>query len=432
MKPVKSWSRLDNAAKIFPPTSSKRDSKVFRFTCELYETVDPQALQRALDKTVIRFPFYLSILKKGFFWYYFEDTTLRPVVAEESEPPCAPLYDADRPGLLFRVCYYKKRINLEVFHALADGMGAVNFLRTLVYFYLLEKHPDCVEEEIRLNDCDPSPEQVCQDAFRKYYDKSGKVNEKKEPRAYCQRGDYLPENRVGIFEGVLSVKSLLGIAHQYDASITELLTSVLFCSIQEGMSVRDQALPVVITIPVDLRHYFQSRTARNFFALIHIRYNFKRSGNSFPDVVAGVKRSFDEQLIPRNMQNIINRYSALENNPLIRIIPLGVKIYCLKLAGRLARRDETADISNMGKIAMPEKMSSYIRLFNVIFSNRHPQICLCSFGDTLSVSYSSQLESTDIPRCFFQRLAGMGVDIQISSNLEQKKEEDDNALLQKL
>ena len=213
MKPVKSWSRLDNAAKIFPPTSSKRDSKVFRFVCELYETVDAKTLQRALDKTVTRFPFYRSILKKGFFWYYFEDTTLQPVVKKENDRPCTPLYDADRPGLLFRVCYYKKRINLEVFHALADGIGAVNFLRTLVYFYLAEKHPDCVDEKFQLNDYDPSPDQVRQDAFRKYYDKDKKANQEKKARAFCPNGPYLPEDHIGIMEGVLSAKALLQSAH---------------------------------------------------------------------------------------------------------------------------------------------------------------------------------------------------------------------------
>ena len=40
------WSRLDNAAKIFPSTSSKKDPKVFRFSCELTEPVDGQTLQR--------------------------------------------------------------------------------------------------------------------------------------------------------------------------------------------------------------------------------------------------------------------------------------------------------------------------------------------------------------------------------------------------
>lgn len=400
--------------------------------CELYETVDAQTLQNALDKTITKFPFYHSILKKGLFWYYFEDTALRPVVTEEREQPCAPLYNADRPGLLFRVCYYKNRINLEVFHALADGMGAVNFLRTLVSFYLIEKHPDCTEEKLLLNDCAPSPDQVCQDAFKKYYDKTEKVNQEKEAHAYRPKGPYLPENRISIFEATLSVKSLLKIAHEYHASVTELLATVLLCSIQEGMSVGEQASPVVITIPVDLRHFFQSQTARNFFALIHIRYNFKKSGNSFPDVIEGVRKSFHEQLVAQNMQDIINRYSALENNPFIRIIPLAIKILCLRLAGRQAARDETADISNMGKIVMPPKMSSHIRLFNIIFSTKHPQICLCSFGDTLAISYSSQLESTDIPRCFFQRLADMGIEIQVSSNLEQTKEEESDALLQKL
>ena len=37
------WWRLDNAAKIFPSTSSAHDSKVFRFFCELVEDVEPTA-----------------------------------------------------------------------------------------------------------------------------------------------------------------------------------------------------------------------------------------------------------------------------------------------------------------------------------------------------------------------------------------------------
>ena len=37
---------------------------------------------------------------------------------------------------MFRVSYYKNRINLEVFHVLTDGMGGINFLRELTYQYL--------------------------------------------------------------------------------------------------------------------------------------------------------------------------------------------------------------------------------------------------------------------------------------------------------
>ena len=43
------WSRLENAAKIFPSTTSREDTKVFRFTCELTEMVQEAPLQAALE-----------------------------------------------------------------------------------------------------------------------------------------------------------------------------------------------------------------------------------------------------------------------------------------------------------------------------------------------------------------------------------------------
>ena len=61
------WSRLDNAAKIFPSTSSKKDPKVFRFSCELTEPVDGQTLQFALDQTMEKFPFTAPYSNGGYF-----------------------------------------------------------------------------------------------------------------------------------------------------------------------------------------------------------------------------------------------------------------------------------------------------------------------------------------------------------------------------
>ena len=34
------WYRLDNAAKIFPPSKSKKDPKIFRFSVCLKENID--------------------------------------------------------------------------------------------------------------------------------------------------------------------------------------------------------------------------------------------------------------------------------------------------------------------------------------------------------------------------------------------------------
>ena len=60
-----------------------------------------------------------------------------PVIERETAYPCKYIDPRTSPYYLFRVSYYEKRINLEVFHAVTDGLGAVNFLKALVYRYLI-------------------------------------------------------------------------------------------------------------------------------------------------------------------------------------------------------------------------------------------------------------------------------------------------------
>jgi hypothetical protein len=89
------------------------------------------------------------VLRKGLFWYYLEGSPLRPAAHAETEPPCAPVYDPVRKDLLFSVSFYRRRINLEVYHALTDGTGALQFLRLLVYHYLVLRHADALGEGVR-------------------------------------------------------------------------------------------------------------------------------------------------------------------------------------------------------------------------------------------------------------------------------------------
>ena len=142
------WTRLDNAAKIFPPTSNKQDTKVFRFACQLSEWVDRDILQQATERSLDVFPIFRSVLKHGLFWYYLEKTELVPVVEPEYRPPCGQIYDPSSRNLLFEVSCYRNRINLEVYHSLTDGTGALQFLKTLVpplyhTAFSVQKMPAC-------------------------------------------------------------------------------------------------------------------------------------------------------------------------------------------------------------------------------------------------------------------------------------------------
>ena len=411
------WSRLDNAAKIFPPTSSARDSKVFRFACELTEPVQPEPLQQALDATLEQFPFYRCALKKGFFWYYLENRDLPVKVEPESDPPCAPLYRGDGSDPLFRVSYYRCRINLEVYHALADGTGATRFLQQLVRRYLLLIHPDVKAEELPPDPFAASPSQRFDDSFARYYTPGGKLLPSDSRAAYHLRGAKLPDCRLSIVEGSLSAKEALALAHRYNVSLTVFLSAVLVRAIHSRMSLRDERRPVTVTIPVNLRNYFPSDTARNFFGVVDISYDFSTRSGELEDIIDQLRTGLEKELTAERLSVRMNRLARLEHMMLLRLIPLFLKVPVLRLFNFLADRQVTASLSNLGRIEMPAPLSGFLRGFDVFLSTRRIQVCLSSFGDNLVITFTTPFVNTDVQRSFFCQLAEMGLSVTLSTNL---------------
>ena len=135
------WEKLDNTAHIFPVIAGEQLSNVYRISVTLQEMVDPELLQRALDLVLPKFDGFNMRLHKGVFWRYFEENGRpAPTVQEEKQFPCRYIRANKNRSYLFRVTYYRYRINLEVFHVLTDGMGGLNFLKELTYQYLRLAH----------------------------------------------------------------------------------------------------------------------------------------------------------------------------------------------------------------------------------------------------------------------------------------------------
>lgn len=410
------WLRLDNAAKIFPPTTSEKDTKVFRFVCELKEDINEDILQQALDHTMPLFPIYKTILRRGVFWYYFESTDTKPMVTKEHKLPCSMLYQPNRKNLLFEVTYYEKRINLEMYHALTDGTGALGFLKTLVYFYITIKHSQDFKDKLPSLDYDASISQKKDDSFLKHYSGDRKLDKIKLNRAYRIAGRRPIDNRLKIIEGEMSVKKVLELAHHYDTTLTIYLTALFLWSIYQDMPTRSRRYPVILAVPVNLRTYFPSVTARNFFTTINISYHFGKSSNQLEDIIQSVKDSFAKELTEENLRKHMNHLSALEHNAFMRVVPLALKDYILRFANALNDRGITATLSNVGKISITKELEPYIELFDCFTSARRPQICMCSFKDLLVVSFTSPFDTSEIQKNFFRTLAKEGVAITISSN----------------
>ena len=113
----------------------------------LKEEIQQDLLQQALDMVLPKFSVFNCRLRQGMFWYYFEENGKKsPTVHEEHTYPCRYIDEHRNRSYLFRVTYYGCRINLEVFHSLTDGNGALNFLKELTYQYLRLSHPELGEQ----------------------------------------------------------------------------------------------------------------------------------------------------------------------------------------------------------------------------------------------------------------------------------------------
>lgn len=413
-KAEKAWHKLDNAAKIFPPTSRKSDTKVFRLSCELFETVDGRLLQSALERTMDDFPSFQYILKQGMFWYYLEQSDIRPVVREEDAPPCGTIY-LDNKALLFEVTWYGKRINLEVFHALTDGTGALQFLKTLALNYLKLAHPEDMDSVAGI-DYDASESQKMTDSFNKYYDRSKSGDKLKRPVAYQIKGPKETEWRLKIIEGTVSSSELLKKAHEYGATVTVFITALLMSAIYGEMSVRDRKKPVVISVPVNLRNYFDSKSTLNFFSIVDIKYDFYNNGDSLEDIINAVKANFSEQLNEKHLQTRLNNLLGLERNFFARVVPLALKNLFMNAAYSISIREVTASVSNLGRVSMPDKAKPYIRLFDVFSGTKKLHICMCSYEDNMNISFTSPFINTGIQCGFFRYLSQMGISVEISAN----------------
>lgn len=433
------WMKLDNASKIFPATSNNKDTKVFRITCELNEEVDADILQEALDITVNKFPLYKLVLRRGLFWYYFEPSKLRPLVELESKPVCAPIYFRDEHGLLFRTIYFNNRISIEVYHALSDGTGALWFMRTLVYHYLLIKHKEDFQDgSIPELDYNASISSKMDDSYDRYYsgdfllsnliNKNDNSSEKdkverpkseknKNKRAYRVRGLKNEENRLRIIEGSMPVKSVLDLSRSMGTTLTIFLSSLLIYSIYKEMPTRSRIKPIMLSVPVNLRKYLESYTARNFFTTINVGHYFSNENLDFNEILASVKNGFEQGLDRDSLLKHTNLLVSIENNPIARVIPISIKDYVLRAANHINNTYYSAAISNIGVISLPDEFSPYIKQFGACFSTLKPQLTVCSYNDRLVITFGSPFQKTEIQRIFFKYLSDLGVDIEISTNL---------------
>ena len=420
---VPAWLKLDNAAKIYPPSRTRGWAAMFRLSVTLTENIDPAILAKAQRAALRRFPTFAFRLRRGFFWYYLERMQGEPEIQRDVGNPLVRMDLRENGRFMYRVRYHGRRIAVEFFHALTDGTGALSFLMTLAAEYLRLKKGIRIPAGGPVLDCRdaPSPEEM-EDSFLRYARGAGRS--RLEKPAYHVTGTPERSHFLNITTGIIPSKAVVEKAKAYGVSVTAFLTAVLVQCYQEiqlnETNRRKARLPVKVMLPVNLRRFYGSKTLRNFASYLNVGVNTEYGQYTFEEILTEVKHTLGLEISEKGLNARMSANVNAEKNPVIRGMPLFVKTPFLKVMFKLqGDRYCTTTLSNLGEVTLPEVMRPFVSRIDFLLGTpyKNPVISACvSYGGSLYINFSRTIREAFVERAFFTALIRMGIPVRVESN----------------
>ena len=424
---MKKWYKLDNAAKIYPPTQRRNWAFMFRLSVCLTEEVNPDILKEAQKNILKRMPSFACRLRKGLFWYYLERIDGEPPIYEDRYNPMSKINLKENRYFQYRLLYYKNRIAVEFFHVLTDGTGGLTFLMSLVAEYLrLVKGievPSIIKEHVKatadvksnylleyiLNCQDTPTKEEREDSFLKYARQE--ILGRKETKSYQIKGKSVAFNKLLLISGKASTSKIKEKAKEYNVSVGTFLAAVLLQAVYKKQQSEKKD---------SLRKIFPSKTLRNFSFFLNAGIASRFGEYSFEEILDQIKHSMGMHINDKELRARFSKNVATERNPFIRITPLFIKSLIMKITYRIEGHCyNSSTISNLGMVTLPEDMSSYINRVDFILgrmpSHRSNLACI-SFNDQTVFNFSRSMVEADVERYFFTTLVEMGIPVSIESN----------------
>lgn len=416
------WYRLDNAGVLYSALQKEHYSPVYRFSAIMTERVDPQALQRAVERTMPRFPMFRVRIRRGAFWYYFEPNDQPgPFVQPDIANPCQPMRLGEDNGWLTRFFYYERRISLEVFHALSDGTGAVVFFRTLLAVYLEELGHKIPPGPGLLDVEEPFRREEMEDAYARYQGRRV-LRDTLGRKAYPNTSEPEPFYTLNVTIGLVPVDRLKEVARARGASITEYLAAVLIRAIMDNQE-QERPLrpkPVALAIPVNLRPWFPTQTLRNFILTVRLCIDPALGEYTLEEIIEYVHNAMRLHVNRKEMRAIFTGNVRFTTNRFLQLIPIFLKNPIMALAYQLTGvRPYSTTFTNPGPFPVPEEMAPHIHHMEVILGQATrpaPHCASISYGNTMAITFAGTGVSSETERRFFTYLVREGIPVKVESN----------------
>ena len=406
-----SWRKLDNTAKIFS-LDSKKNTNIFRYSIILKSKVDKDILKKALDKTLNNFQDFKVKLGTGLFWHYLEFNEKEPIITEENEIPCNHFDLSTNNDYLFKVTYYNKKINLDIFHVLTDGTGAIIFLKSLIYNYLNLKY------QISYIQDNPNSQIIYQDEYLKHVNKSFNIHEKHQTAFHFQ--EKIIPNTNNTYHYILDIDTLKKVCKKYQVTITEYILATYTYAIYSSNLYKNSQKEIITIVPISLRKYYQVNTLSNFFVCMNINPKIiEKNLLTFNEVLQEIHQEFQEKLTEEKVPAYLTRDVNLGLNPFLRILPLPLKKLGIKSLGSIITRTTTTTLSNVGAIDIDSRYKKYIdNILILVIPSRFQNIkcTICSYDKKLNITMNSNINDKEFEKEFYKLLKKDVSNIKIETN----------------
>lgn len=408
---TKSWRKLDNTAKIFS-LNDKKNINIFRYSIILKHHVDKNILKRALEKSLEHYPSFKVKFKTGLFWNYFAFNPKNVLLDVESNMPCEYINPKKNNDYLFKVTHYKNKINLDVFHALTDGLGATIFLKEILYNYLDLKYKinadkkeiDVLEDFEDANLKHANKKLILKSREKKAFSISEKIN--------------LQKNKT--YHYILNLKNFKSLCKKNNVSISEYLTALYIYAIYKTVYNKSSNKDIKVTVPIDLRRHYHVETLSNFFTCASIDGNVLNSDHlSFEQILEQVHKEFQNKLTTDKIDAYLSRDVKLGTNIGIRLIPLFIKKLGIKYLAKRISASSTTTLSNVGSIEVLEKYQKYVEnIMALVNVGCHQKVkcTVCSYQNHLTVTINSNLVSNSLEKEFYRLLKQYAGKVKLESN----------------
>ena len=409
--------RLDNAANIYPASMSKDYSSLYRMSVTLDETVDPEILQKALRVTAERIPTFHCGLVAGKFWWYLDRLSHSPKV--QPLRPLRPFRFQEQDGFLYRVSADGNRIVLDMFHALADGNGAITFLLTLTGEYLRRRHG--LEIQYGPLVLDPADKPVyaeVEDSFKSVF--TGRKGQlEKNVDAYHIEGEVLPGSTVKDLRAVMPEKAVQEACRRKGCTITELLTAAMLSALQEehrSSHKKNRRSVLKVSVPVNLRPLYGSRTVRNFSSYVNLGVDIKDGYLDIDELILAIRKQKLNDLRKENLEPKIAANVELEESTLVRCLPLMVKHPIIDIINRLhGDRYYSQTLSNLGAVQLPEALLPYVQDIDFVLGRQRGNSGACSclgYNGKLYFHLSRKIGRDSFEQSFLRQLSLLGIPVE--------------------